>query len=154
MVIGSRIVVTVGSNQVLDIVASSGQAGQPSGTGQINLVEGNGLMLPFGMVAGVDMSWNHATTITLPPARKGFRETKVKKRPLSQYMIVFDCINDENILMKAVNSQAKSMTKGNKDQADKVSSQLSSALNLSAVDQIAERASAGPPSQSEVASMD
>ena len=137
MVIGSRIIITVGSDEMIDLFASSGQKGQPSGGGQIKLNDGYGLMTPIGLAAGVDFSWHNGSMSEGEAPRKGFRPVKVKKNPLNRYMIVVDCINDENVLMDAIKGQAKSATGGNQKNADMLASQMAKVMNISDVDAVA-----------------
>ena len=128
IVITSRIIVTIGSDEMLELYANTGQKGAPSGKGSFKLQNGWAYMTPMCAASGIDFSWDDSTSISEAP-RKGFRAKPSGKYPTRRYMLVIDCLSDQEVMMEAIKGKAKSMTANSQDAA-KVTSILSDALNM------------------------
>lgn len=131
MKIGSRIIIPCGTSEMINVTVSAGSKKQ-SGNGDIRLLDGQGLMTPLGVSAAADFSW-HDGSYAKEAQRPGFRETNFKKNPLHRYVFVIDCMTNITALFQAVKDEAKTISKGDEGQAEKLAEQMKSILSPSEV---------------------
>lgn len=97
--IGARFVVVVGTREIANIAVSVGSTGAES---TMMMLSGDCLYLKVTLCPVTSIYFNNTYSEKLP-ARKGFRETVVKKSPLNRYVLIFD----GHIEMKDVISKVK-----------------------------------------------
>ena len=97
--IGARFVVVVGSREIANIAVAVGSTGAES---TMMLLSGDCLYLKVTLCPVTTVYFNNVYNEKLA-ARKGFRETVVKKTPQNRYVLVFD----GHIEMKEVITKVK-----------------------------------------------
>jgi hypothetical protein len=104
-VIANRIILVVGSDELLKIYASGGGGStgvaNKAGKGELKLRDGWAYMTPLLSASGIDIAWDDTASISDPP-RPGFRAKPSPKHPKSRYVIVLEGISDEGVVMKAL----------------------------------------------------
>ena len=135
--IGSRIFGTIGSQESLDLFASS--MGKKA-TGNMRLLSENFLLAPMGVSAGLDVKYSDSSFVKTEK-KAGFRDTGFKKNPLKRYFIVVDCGIDASCLMKAISNEAKKTSNGDAQMEQDINDKLNNAFGFqSEVDKIVEAA--------------
>lgn len=132
MQIGSRIYLTVGSSEHLEIFAS---ARGRSGKGSVQLFENYGFLIPIGVSAGLHVIINNATSAKTEP-KDGFRSMTFKKNPLKRYFIIIDCKTNSDILIKSIKKETQKANQGDSEKANMLADQITSSLGLSDVDKV------------------
>jgi hypothetical protein len=131
MTVGARIIIPLGTCEDFSIFVSTGQSVSQSGSGSLRLSDKWGLMTPIGLAAGADFTFNDGIEGKIE-ARTGFRTMSFRKNPLKRYVLVIDCINDMEVLLKAVKDEAKVAAKGDETKAAEFEEKLREALDLPA----------------------
>jgi hypothetical protein len=132
--IGARILVPVGSPEMLELFVSTGKRGIAA-NGKLRMAEGQALMTPLGLAAGTDFTWHNGSHAMEDP-RPGFRQTRFNKQPLKRFMVVIDCLNDTGVMMETISGASKAVT-SSVEAAGQMTEHVAHTLGLHAVDTIA-----------------
>ncbi len=147
MGIATRVVLTLGGKEHYFMAAGMGSA---SGDGALTCFPGESFMIPIGVAAAIDFSFDDSTSF-LAEGKKGFRTARSHKDPSRCYVIVVDGVVNTERLVRQIKLEADKLSNGNAAVSAKLQAKVGAALDVTPEGRVAAIAAASDAKEPEEA---